>query len=158
MNRTTVRETVFKLLFQSEFYEPEEVGPAMDQYLSLFPEDADTEDADGQAPEEAPTAVTPEELDEVRARAQDVLARRDSLDEVISSAMEGWKLGRLGTAERNILRLAVYEILFDDQVPVRVAVNEAVELARKYGGDEAPGFVNGVLGRVIRKDENIDAG
>jgi len=151
MKRSTVRETVFKMLFQSEFYPQDEVPPVYDRYVEDYP--------DGAAEEEDPVEeATPEELAAVRARAEAVLARRDEIDAILADAMEGWKLGRLGTVERNILRLAVYEIRFDDEVPVRVAANEAVELAKKYGGDEAPAFVNGVLGRVIRKEETTDAG
>ena len=151
MKRTTARETVFKMLFQSEFYPQDEVAPVYDRYVADYP--------DGAAEEENPVdEAAPEELAAVRERAEAVLARRAEIDAILSEAMEGWKLGRLGTVERNILRLAVYEIKFDDEVPVRVAANEAVELARKFGGEESPGFVNGVLGRVIRKDETIDAG
>ena len=61
---------------------------------------------------------------------------------------KGWKTGRMGKAELAILRLAVYEMKYDEDVPVKVAINEAVELAKKFGGDESPAFVNGILGEA----------
>ena len=63
----------------------------------------------------------------------------------------GWDLTRMGRAEINILRLAAFEILFDEDIPDKVAVNEAVELAKKYGMKDSYGFVNGILGKVIDK-------
>ena len=70
------------------------------------------------------------------------------LDEEISIASQGWKLNRMNRVDLTIIRLAYYEMKLDDQVPVSVAINEAVELAKKYGGDESPQFVNGVLGKL----------
>ena len=61
---------------------------------------------------------------------------------------KGWKTGRMGKAELAILRLAVYELKYDEDVPVKVAINEAVELAKKFGGDESPAFVNGILAKL----------
>ena len=71
------------------------------------------------------------------------------LDDEINEGSKGWKTNRMGRAELNILRLAVYEIRHDDSVPVKVAVNEAVELAKEYCGPDAPGFINGLLAGFI---------
>ena len=71
------------------------------------------------------------------------------IDEAINSVAEGWKTGRMGTVELTILRLAVYELKHDAEVPDQVAINEAVELAKKFGGDEAPAFVNGILAKLV---------
>ena len=68
---------------------------------------------------------------------------------MINSASKKWAASRIGKVELAIIRLAVYEILFDEEVPDKVAVNEAVELSKKYGGDESPAFVNGVLAGII---------
>ena len=70
------------------------------------------------------------------------------LDEKINNASRGWKTGRMGKAELAILRLAVNEMLYDDEIPVKVAINEAVELSKRYGGEDAPSFVNGILGKI----------
>ena len=64
---------------------------------------------------------------------------------------KGWKTSRMGKVELSILRLAVYELRYDDDVPGKVAINEAVELAKKFGGSEAPAFINGVLGKLAKE-------
>ena len=66
----------------------------------------------------------------------------------MNKASKGWKTSRMGKVDLTILRLASYEVLFDEDVPGKVAINEAVELAKKFGGDESPAFINGVLGKV----------
>ncbi len=71
-----------------------------------------------------------------------------AIDAEIEATSQHWSLMRMPFVDRNILRLAVYEIVFEDGVPASVAINEAVELAKAYGGDDSPKFVNGVLGRI----------
>ncbi len=74
----------------------------------------------------------------------------NALDAQISEVAKDWKVHRLGAVDRNILRLAIYEIVFRDDVPVPVSVNEAVELAKLFGDEDSPRFINGVLGTVVR--------
>jgi N utilization substance protein B len=71
------------------------------------------------------------------------------LDELISKHSKGWALERIAPLERSILRTALYEALHEDEVPVEVAIDEAVELAKEYCGADAPGFVNGILGAAL---------
>ena len=83
-----------------------------------------------------------------------VCEHRAEIDERLVASSENWALDRMPVVDRAILRLAVYEMLFVDQVPVSVAINEAVELAKAYGGeDDSSRFVNGVLGRIARSME-----
>ena len=77
-----------------------------------------------------------------------VLAHREEIDEVIRQKAPAWPLEQVAVVDRNILRLAIFEILLDNSVPVRAAINEAVELAKAFGGESSPKFVNGVLGAV----------
>lgn len=79
-----------------------------------------------------------------------VAEHRDALDEVIATYAEGWTLDRMPSVDRNVLRLATFEILHVDDVPDAVAVSEALELVRELSTDESPGFVNGVLGAIVR--------
>ena len=72
------------------------------------------------------------------------------MDEEIAAVSEGWKLDRMGKVDLTIIRLALYEMRYDDQVPEKVAVNEAVEIAKKFGGDSSPQFVNGILAKLMR--------
>jgi N utilization substance protein B len=83
--------------------------------------------------------------------------RRARLDALISEYAEGWTLERLPAVDRNLLRLGIFEILYVDDVPDAVAVSEAVALARDLSTDESPGFVNGVLGHVVRDKERLTA-
>ena len=71
----------------------------------------------------------------------------DEIDTMLKDNTEGWDLNRIGKAELAILRLAVYEIKFDDDIPTGVAINEAVELAKIYGQDQSSGFINGILAK-----------
>jgi N utilization substance protein B len=79
---------------------------------------------------------------------QGVLANRDRLDAILSETSEHWKLEQMAKVDRIILRIAVYEIAIDRQVPTKAAINESIELAKTFSGDEAGRFVNGILGRV----------
>jgi len=77
-----------------------------------------------------------------------VIRNREKIDHNIQSFAPAWPIEQIPVVDRNILRLAIFEILFDDKVPVKVAINEAVELAKRFGTGNSPKFVNGVLGSV----------
>ena len=77
-----------------------------------------------------------------------VMAHVGEIDDVIRQKAPAWPLEQVAVVDRNILRLAIFEILLDNRVPVRAAINEAVELAKAFGGESSPKFVNGVLGAV----------
>jgi N utilization substance protein B len=84
-----------------------------------------------------------------RELAEAVDAHRPELDELISKHSRGWALSRIAPLERSIMRTALYEAVHEDDVPVEVAIDEAVELTKEYCGADAPGFVNGVLGAAL---------
>lgn len=94
------------------------------------------------------TPLLPEGEEFARELVAGVLAHRQQIDEVIRSTAPAWPLEQVAAIDRNILRLAIYEILIDNKVPMRAAINEAVELAKSFGGETSPRFVNGVLGSV----------
>lgn len=77
-----------------------------------------------------------------------VKENQESIDETIAKTAPAWPLEQMAAVDRNILRLAIYEILIDNKVPMRAAINEAIELAKQFGGDTSPKFINGVLGSV----------
>lgn len=91
-----------------------------------------------------------------RELAEGVAASRDELDDLISRHSTGWSLDRIAPLERSIMRTALYEALHRDDVPVEVAIDEAVELAKRYCGADAPGFVNGVLGAALEERGAVD--
>lgn len=91
-----------------------------------------------------------QDTDYVRRAVRGVNQQVRALDRQINAVADGWEVHRLGSIDRSILRLAIYEIVFMDDIPVGVAVNEAVELAKEFGDDDSPRFVNGLLGTVVR--------
>lgn len=130
MKRRELREHIFELLFRVEFNNQEE----MPEQIRLFFEDM-------------------EELEEkdqsyMEKKYASIMERLPEIDRLIGETAEGWKVSRMGKVDLTILRLAVYEMKYDDDVPVGVAINEAVELSKKFGGDESPAFINGILGKL----------
>ena len=77
----------------------------------------------------------------------DIYAHIEELDAAINEASKGWKTTRMGKVDLTLIRLAVYEIRFEEEIPVKVSINEAIELAKKYGTDDSPAFVNGILAK-----------
>jgi transcription antitermination protein NusB len=86
-----------------------------------------------------------------RDLAEAVDAHREELDTMIGSHARGWELGRIAPLELNVMRVALYEIEHSDDVPDEVAIDEAVEIAKEYCGADAPGFINGILGAIVRE-------
>ncbi len=132
MKRSLLREHVFILLFMTEFNSIEDMPHQMRLYFDQLEEPAD--DAS-------------EEFIEHRFKA--ILDILPELDEMINSRIEGWSTGRMGKVELALVRLATYEMRYDEDVPIPVAINEAVELAKKYGMDESASFVNGILAKMV---------
>ena len=122
-----------RIIALKALYELDTVGHRPQEILSRLLEDN---------PAPADVAAFAEEL------VSGVLDHREQIDEVVSQKAPAWPLEQVAVIDRNILRLAIYEILIDNRVPVRAVINEAVELAKAFGGESSPKFVNGVLGSV----------
>ena len=138
MSRREMREQVFKLLFRVEFNDEN----AMQQQKELF------FDNEGVAVSEDDDITVSEKMKvEISEKYEKIAEKITEIDEMINEKTEGWKTSRMGKVDLAILRLAVYEIVFDDTIPNPVAINEAVELAKKFGRDESPKFINGVLAK-----------
>jgi len=147
MTRRTLREHCFKLLFCTDFYPPEEAEEQIEDYFRS--EKEEETDESGSTEILHLVELSPEEEQECRARVDAILEKLPEIDRMLGEVSEGWSLRRMGKVELTVLRLAAYEIRFDDAVPEKVAINEAVELARKFGGDESPVFVNGILAKLV---------
>ncbi len=93
-------------------------------------------------------AATPDITNFARQLVRGVIDNRERLDAILSGASEHWKLEQMAKVDRIILRIAVYEIAIDRKVPTKAAINESIELAKTFSGDEAGRFVNGILGKV----------
>lgn len=85
-----------------------------------------------------------------------VRERVERIDSIIGRNLRGWKLDRLSRVDRQILRIAVFEMMFGDEIPPVVAVNEAVELAKSFGDEQSGKFVNGVLGKILQKKNKVE--
>jgi N utilization substance protein B len=94
------------------------------------------------------TMLSPEIRDFTTTLVTGVIQRRDEIDAFIQECSTNWSLERIGMVERNILRFAIYELCCLPDIPPNVTINEAVEVAKKYGTEEAPAFINGILDRV----------
>ena len=132
MTRTEQRECVFKLLFRIEFNEPDEMAQ---QKVLFFADDE--------------TSYSEKDQAYIADKFERIKEAIPELDEALFTKAEGWTKNRIGKVELTIFRLAIYEILKDDTVPAGVAINEAVELAKKYGQDNSGSFVNGVLAKFV---------
>ena len=131
MRRSEIREHVFKLLFRVEFHDTAELEEQDRLYFE-------------------PLELTQEHKKLISDRTKLIEEKLPEIDKKIDELSVGWKRERMGKVELTIIRLAVYEALYDDDVPTGVAINEAVELAKKYGGDDSPSFVNGILGKLVK--------
>ena len=129
MTRREIREQIFQILFRIDFYQEAEFLEQLDEY------------AKEKKASEADAAYM---QDKIRAVAEKVT----EIDEMINAVTKGWKTGRMGKVDLTLLRLAVYEIKFEEEIPTGVAINEAVELAKNYGTDGSFSFINGILAKI----------
>lgn len=129
MTRRQIREQVFKMLFAVDFHDAEE----LQTQEGLFDDDLISSE---------------KEKDYILERYRNVTEKIGEIDEMINGVSEGWKTRRMAKVDLTLLRLAVYEMKYDEDIPVKVAINEAVEIAKQYGTDDSPAFVNGVLAKL----------
>lgn len=128
MGRRELREQIFMLLFRIEFNRAEE----MPEQRKFFFEDSEA-------------AISKKDEVYISEKYDNIVKKKEALDGALDAAADGWKTERMSKVDLTILRLALYEIRFDEDVPASVAINEAVELAKKFGQDASPSFINGVL-------------
>lgn len=132
MTRRGLREQIFKLLFRIEFNTSEE----MEEQLGLFFETSDEE-------------FSEKDSEYVQKKYEDIIAHLEDIDKAINEKSIRWDTDRMSKVDLTIIRLGVYEILFDEDIPDGVAINEAVELAKMFGQEESYSFVNGILAKFI---------
>ena len=131
MTRREIREQVFKMLFRVDFYNQEE----MSEQIALCEDDA--------------CSWKEKDKTYIFEKVEKISEKLEEIDAKINEVSEGWKTGRMGKVDLTLIRLAVYEMLYEEDVPAKVAINEAVELAKQYGTDNSPSFVNGVLAKLV---------
>ena len=149
MTRRELREHCFKMLFSADFYpSAEEVKEQLKQYFNA-PEEDDV-DPKGEVTILHNVEIKEEDSRYLEKRVAGIMDKIPEIDEQINEVAAGWRTKRMGKVELTILRLALFEMKYDDSIPEKVAINEAVELTKKYGADEDYQFVNGLLGAVAR--------
>ena len=154
--RHEAREWALQFLFQSEFNRAE----SLDEGFKLFWQHLDADDPAPatleKTPPPPPPAPTNTKEDRMRAKARmfaeelarGVIAHHPEIDPLIAKHAENWEIDRMGTVDRNAMRIAVYEMLYRNDIPPVVSINEAVELAKSYSSIESGKFVNGILDRI----------
>ncbi len=130
MSRREIREHLFRMLFRKDFHEDIELNEQIDLYFESLEE-----------PKQ-------EDLEYLKERFNKIIDKLAEIDEILEKSSSGWKLKRMGKVDLTIMRLAIYEIKYDDDIPTKVAINEAVEIAKIFGGDSSGSFVNGVLAKL----------
>lgn len=138
--RTRARELALQFLFQVDFQ-----GDAYREELDAFLDETLAE-----------VANAAEAKVYARALVDGVIARRDELDALIRAAATNWELERMAAVDRNALRIGCYELLHGEGIPLKVAINEAIELGKRYSTDASGAFINGILDR-IRKEQGLEA-
>ena len=128
MTRRALREQVFKMLFRVEFHDAEE----MKEQAVLFDEEESCSEKDKEY---------------ITKKFENIVEKITEID-AVNEVAKGWKTTRMGKVDLTIIRLAVYEMKYEEDIPVKVAINEAVELAKQYGTDDSPAFVNGILAKL----------
>lgn len=131
MGRRELREHIFRLLFRTEFHPADEMKEQEELYIEYLAD-----------PDEAEAAY-------IRGKTEKIIALIPELDALLDEQSVGWQTDRMGKVELTIMRLACYEMKYDEDIPVSVAINEAVELAKRYGTDSSPSFINGVLAKLV---------
>lgn len=134
MTRSSMREHIFKILFRVEFHSMAELDEQIRFYM------------------ETVSPITDKDLSYISEKVKKIAEKLPQIDAKINAVSEGWPVNRIGKAELSIMRLAVYEMDFDEDIPVNVAINEAVELAKRYGAENASSFMNGVLAKMTHPD------
>ncbi len=131
MKRAEVRENIFKLLFCNEFHNAQEMPEQYRLFLDTLEE------------------CTESNRTYIQTKVTDIAGHLDEIDKEINKVSVGWSTDRMSKTDLTIIRLAYYEMKMDEDIPEKVAVDQAVELAKKYGSDESPAFVNGILAKLF---------
>jgi N utilization substance protein B len=140
MGRHEQREQLFKLLFRISYHPAEDMPEQVRLFFEDIPEEEET-------PQGEERTLTQKDCQYIQQRFESIADHLTDIDRLINEKTQGWDTKRIGKVELTILRLAVYEIRYDDQIPTGVAINEAVEIAKKYGQDNSGSFINAILAK-----------
>lgn len=138
------------MLFSADFYPTQEEAIAqLGQYFQS-PEEYDIDES-GVLEVLHKVELNEKDSEYLQAKTANIIEKIPEIDERLNKAAAGWKTRRMGKVELTILRLALYEMMYDDTIPEKVSINEAVELSKKFGGNDSSSFVNGILAKFVGK-------
>lgn len=132
MGRHEQREQIFKLLFRADFYATEDMA----EQVELFFQDDEI-------------VFSEKEINYITEKFNAVYEKLPEIDQKINENAKGWEVSRIGKVELTIIRLGIFEILFDEEIPAGVAINEAVEISKLYGQDNSSAFINAILAKFV---------
>lgn len=136
MTRREARECAFSLLFQLDFWHSEEIDNQLEIYFDEYPQKIDNKN-----------------IEFIKQEALGAYNNKSEVDKKIIEFSKDWTINRMAKVDLAILRLAIYEIMYNNTIPVGVSVDEAVELAKKYGNDSSPSFINAILVQIAKSFE-----
>lgn len=174
MNKREIRDHKFKILF-SYYFNENNIDNVLLNYFDLYPYESEEDkneytgdtkktlksihkiEEDNKTVEnESDKAITldiEDNIREIKQKTKEIVEKTKDIDELISKNLDSWDIERVGKAELTIIRLAIYEMYFDAAMDLKVAINEAVELAKIYGDDKADKFINGVLATIYKNKQ-----
>lgn len=136
MNRHLSRTIAMQTIFEAEFRPNADLSEIIERNIAAYQEDADA--------------------DYIRTTVRGVMKERYAIDQAIAKVAPEWPVDQIASIDKAILRLAIYELLYNPEVPPKVAINEAVELGKTFGSDSTSRFVNGVLGTIYRTSDRYN--
>ncbi len=143
MNRRKSREVAMRLLFQTTLNE-ENLEEALENLKDVRESEESAKEKDYESVD-----LKDVDIDYVKRIIKGIEENKEEINEKIKGNLKNWKIERLSKVDLSILRLCTYELKFEEDIPSKVSVNEAIELAKKYSGEKAATFINGVLGKMI---------
>ncbi len=147
MTRRQAREHLFLMLFRYEFHKSDELLEQADLYLEPL---QNISEDDFELFDRKMKSLKPEDLESLKDRYNNIVDKLPEIDATLSEISSGWTLSRMGTVDLTVMRIAIYEIKYDEDIPGEVSINEAVEVAKKFGEESSGSFVNGVLAKLLR--------
>jgi N utilization substance protein B len=144
MSRRRAREIALQVLYSIDANADVDPSAALGFYFDRFA----AEEREEAAPDADPDAAATD-IGFVETLVREVSAHRDEIDELLGQLSRNWRVERIARVERTILRMALYELKFRDDIPARVSINEAIELAKRFGAQDASAFVNGLLDSAL---------
>lgn len=135
MSRRSARKHIFNIIFQSEFHDLNEIN----DIIQIYKDENDD--------------ITINDMVFIQKELKGIIENKEKIDNIINNSAVNWNVERIAKVDVAILRIAIYELIFEKDIPDKVSINEAIELAKEFSSDNSPSFINGILGKVVLTNE-----